>query len=316
MDLFNIGTRRIPKEAEDRQGVIYVLCGLSIVFYLMLRFLPFPDAEITRTQMLQASEMMSEALDIVRECRRQSGVATDENTDLNRTGLVGLEFSPLTTSRGDLQAKRTTTNPDMAALVAHLLDEANLGEGDLVAVGASGSFPALIIATLAAAKAMRLLPLPIYSVGASQWGANEPEFTWLRIEDCLEKAGWLDVEPVAVSLGGENDIAKDWSQEDRSSVESGIVTRGHIFLHEADLERNVATRLKLYEERAGGRPIRAFVNIGGAWANLGESTQVLELEPGLNLIGGTPAKEQRGVLFEMAGRNIPVIHLLFVRGLS
>ena len=204
----------------------------------------------------------------------------------------------------------------MAALVAHLLDEANLGEGDLVALGASGSFPALIIATLAAAKAMRLLPLPIYSVGASQWGANEPEFTWLRIEDCLEKAGWLDVEPVAVSLGGENDNAKDWSQEDRSSVESGIVTRGHIFLHEADLERNVATRLKLYEERAGGRPIRAFVNIGGAWANLGESTQVLELEPGLNLIGGTPAKEQRGVLFEMAGRNIPVIHLLFVRGLS
>jgi poly-gamma-glutamate system protein len=185
-----------------------------------------------------------------------------------------------------------------------------------VAVGASGSFPGLIIATLAAAKAMRLLPLPIYSVGASQWGANEPEFTWLRIEACLEKAGWLDVEPVAVSLGGENDIAKDWSQEDRSSVESGIATRGHIFLHEPDLERNVATRLKLYEERAGGRPIRAFVNIGGAWANLGEAPQILELEPGLNEIEEIPAKEQRGVVFEMAARRIHVIHLLFIRGLS
>ncbi len=317
MDLFSIGTRRIPKEStKNPRGVIYALGVLSIVVYLLLRFFPFPDAEITRTQMLQASRMMSDALDIVRECRRDSGFSIEKDDDVNRTGLIGREFSSVTTSRGDLQAKRTTTNPNMAALVVQLFNEANLGEGDLVAVGASGSFPALIIASLAATKAMRLLPLPIYSIGASQWGANEPEFTWLRIETCLGKAGWLDVEPLAISLGGENDIAEDWSQEARSSVESGIATRGDFFLYEPDLERNVAARMKLYEERAGASPIRAFVNIGGAWANLGEAAQILELEPGLNKIEEVPAKEQRGVIFEMAARQIPIIHLLFIRGLS
>ena len=316
MVLFNTGTRRIPKEsAENRQGVIYVLSGLSIVFYLLLRFLPFADAEITRTQMLLASKMMSDALDIVRECRQDSGIAIEGDADLHRTGLIGLEFSPLTTSRGDLQAKRTTTNPNMAALVVHVLNEANLGEGDLVAVGASGSFPALIIATHAAVKAMHLVPLPIYSIGASQWGANEPEFTWLDIERCLGTAGWLDAEPLSISLGGENDIAEDWSQEARSSVELSIAARGGFFLHEPDLERNVKARMKLYEERAGERPIRAFINIGGAWANLGESAQILELEPGLNEITKIPTKEQRGVIFEMAARRIPIIHLLFIRGL-
>jgi poly-gamma-glutamate system protein len=317
MDLFNIRTRWIPKEStENGRGVIYALGGLSIAFYLLLRFLPFPDAEITRTQMLRASQMMSDALGIVRECRRDRGLSIEKDTDLNHTGLIGREFSPVTTSRGDLQAKRTTTNPNMAALVVQLLNEASLGEGDLVAVGASGSFPALIIATLAAAKAMRLLPLPIYSIGASQWGANEPEFTWLRIETCLGEAGWLDVEPLAVSLGGENDIAENWSQEARSSLESGIATRGDFLLYEPDLERNVVARMNLYEERAGASPIRAFVNIGGAWANLGESAQILELEPGLNEIEEVPAKERRGVIFEMAARQIPVIHLLHIRGLS
>jgi hypothetical protein len=74
--------------------------------------------------------------------------------------------------------------------------------------------------------------------------------------------------------------------------------------------------MKLYEERARGRPIRAFINIGGAWANLGESPRVLELEPGLVEATALPQKEERGVLFEMANRGTPIIHLLFIRGLS
>lgn len=317
MALFNFGARRIPKESlEDSRGIIYVLCSLSVVTYLVLRFVPLSENETTTRQMLEASQMMSEALDIVGQCRRDKGLVTDELSDPNRTGLIGREFSPLTTSRGDLQAKRTTTNPNMAALLVHLLAQTKVKEGDFIAVGASGSFPGLIIATHAAAKAMRLTPLPIYSIGASQWGANEPAFTWLDMEKCLRDCYWLDIEPVAISLGGENDIGEDWSQEIRSSIESGIADAGSVLFHESNLERNVLARMKLYEQRAGESPIRAFINIGGAWANLGKSPRVLELEPGLVEITALPPKEERGVLFEMVNRGIPVVHLLFVRGLS
>ena len=94
MCLFNFGTRRIPKESsEDRHGVIYVLCGLSVVFYVLLRFFPIPEIEITRTQMLHASQMMAEALEIVQQCRRNNDLSIDEEADPNRTGLIGQEFS-------------------------------------------------------------------------------------------------------------------------------------------------------------------------------------------------------------------------------
>jgi hypothetical protein len=67
-------------------------------------------------------------------------------------------------------------------------------------------------------------------------------------------------------------------------------------------------------ERRG--PVAAFVNIGGADANLGSSPLVLKVDPGLNTELALPALELRGVLFEMAARGVPVIHLLNIRGLA
>jgi poly-gamma-glutamate system protein len=85
-------------------------------------------------------------------------------------------------------------------------------------------------------------------------------------------------------------------------------------VEDADLRANVERRMGIYPEGTA-----AFVNIGGSHANLGVSPLVLEVIPGLvEEVGelALPGPHQRGVLFEMAARGTPVIHLLHIRGLA
>ncbi|HSA94438.1 MAG TPA: poly-gamma-glutamate system protein, partial [Acidobacteriota bacterium] len=163
---------------------LYAAAVLSVAYAAFLALRP-ARGPILRDEMLQASTLMAAAEAAVRDCRVKAGVAIDPEADPNGTGLVGLETSPITTSLGNLGAKRTTTNPNFAGLVAALLAEAGVRSGDTIAVGASGSFPALIIATLSAARVMNLRVLLVTSLGASEWGANDPAFGWLDMDDCL-----------------------------------------------------------------------------------------------------------------------------------
>ncbi len=270
----------------------------------------------TRREMAEASRLMARATDAIRHCRESKGLPIDAEADPNRTGLIGSETSPITTTTGHLGAKRTSTNPDFAALTALLLRQAAVKKGDAVAVGASGSFPALILATLAASRALGAEPLLIVSLGASEWGANIPGFTWIEMEDCLRTSGVLDVPPVALALGGDEDMGRDMDPAGRDLLISRIRERGAPFIEEAGLEANVDRRLQLYEQARGGRAIAAFVNIGGSWANMGTNAEVLKLRPGLAREVFIPPHEERGVLQAMAAQNIPVIHLLNIKGLT
>jgi poly-gamma-glutamate system protein len=295
-------------------GPVYAAAALSFAYLLLVRFLPFPEPD-GRAEMNEASRTMAAATAAIRACRVDKGVPVDRETDPNGTGLIGLETSSITTSAGRLEAKRTTTNPNFAALIVSLFHEAGVRRGDAVAVGASSSFPALIVATLSAAKVMGLEPVVISSLGASEWGANIPGFNWTDMEDCLRAAGVLAITPLARAIGGDEDIGRDMSPEGRTFLESSIRAGGVRFIEESDLERNVELRMKLYREGAGMRPIKAFVNIGGSWANIGTNSEVLKLRPGLASGVFVPPPAERGVLQAMAAEKIPVIHLLDIKGL-
>jgi poly-gamma-glutamate system protein len=158
-------------------------------------------------------------------------------------------------------------------------------------------------------------PLLISSLGASQWGASDPGFNWLTMIRCLRQSGVLDFQPIALSLGGEGDEGKDMSPEGRAFLAVAAKASGYILLDEPDLERNVAERLRLYQAAAGRAPIKAFINIGGGYANLGTDSEILKVKPGLAEFSHLPPAERRGMIFAMAARGVPVIHLLYVRGL-
>ena len=304
---------------NKKDRVVLFMAMLSLAWFIVFKFFPGAilksEAASYCGEMLRAAENMNNAIQDLRKCRSEKGLVTDTTADPNATGLIGLETSPLTTSLGDLEAKRTSANPIFAALLVHLFRQAGVERGDAVAVGASGSFPSLAIATLAAAEAVQVRLVLIGSLGASQWGANDPEFSWLDIQDCLLSSGFMKEKPAALSLGGEEDTGLDLDPGLRDSLVRRIRERGIVLIEEPGLERNVQERIHLYEKNAAGKKIKAFVNIGGNWANIGTDSEILNVKPGLTSIRRFPEAPRSGMVFEMAKLGAPVIHLLNIRGL-
>ena len=295
---------------------VLILALISFGFFGLYKLLPFDSGSDKDRDMVAAAETMNQAIEALRACALEKKIPIDAREDLNRTGLIGREESPITTSLGHLDAKRTTTNPNFAGLIAKLLKEAGVRRGDAVAIGASSSFPALVIASLCAVAALEAKPVMIGSLGASNWGATNPNFTLLEMLDCLRQARVLNARPVALSVGGEIDDGSDMSEEGRVLLAAKIRRTGIFFLQETDLAANVQQRLRLYEENAAPSGITAFINGGGSWANMGTASSVLGLKPGLTEVEAIPPPGKRGVIQEMASRKIPVVHLLFVRGLA
>lgn len=300
-----------------RSPIPIVTAGIvSVVAFLLLQFLS-PEKPLTYSEeMIEAAMLMERATTAARDFCDSTGIQIDETIDPNRTCLIGPELTPLMTTLGHLDAKRTTTDPALASLIVHLLDQAGVSSGDTIAVGSSGSFPALLVAAVAAAEAMDVHPIVIISLGASTYGATDPEFNLLDMYALLLSENVLTTPPAAVSLGGGEDVGNGFDAGLKADLLLQIAASGVLLISEADLRANVAARMAIYEGAGRTRRISAFVNAGGSHANLGTSALALHLRPGLNTAMSIPPPEQRGVLFEMAARDLPIIHLLFIRGLA
>lgn len=263
----------------------------------------------------QAAELMLQAEKATFACEQRKGLQPEKNHfDPNHTGLIGLEQSELTTTLGRLEAKRTTTNPNLAALLVRLLKEAGVKPGDSVAVAASGSFPALLLAAVCAGHSLNLDLMLIVSVGASQWGANHPEFTVLEMLACWREAGLDRYRLLAVSWGGEDNSGREYPEKIQRKIRDRAREMGLKILEPRPLSLMVREQAALFQESARG-PLKAFINIGGNLVCLGLDSSVLELKPGLTRVKKIPPAETRGLIQEMASQGLPVIHLLNIQGL-
>jgi poly-gamma-glutamate system protein len=274
-----------------------------------------PSAAVPRAE---AAALMARALSSIKALRLEKGIPLDAALDPNHTGIVGAEFTPLTTSLGDAAAKRTAANPAFAAVVAGYYQRAGLGPGDVVAIGGSGSFPAFVLASLCAARALDLRPVLIYSVGSSMYGANIPGFTFVDMLARLRSDGLLPYSIAAIAPGGERDTGRGVLFDEEGATLIDEARRSGLPLIEgATLADRVRRRLGAYEAGAAGRPVRCFVNVGGATANFGDTEASLLVPNGLVLrLPSLPESPSRGLLFEFAARGIPVVHLLYVKGLA
>jgi poly-gamma-glutamate system protein len=261
---------------------------------------------------------MARSLASIKALRLEKGLPIDPALDLNQTGIIGEEFTPLTTSLGDAAAKRTAANPAFAAVVAGFYERAGLRPGDVVAIGGSGSFPAFVLASLCAARALDLRPVLIYSIGSSMYGANIPGFTFVDMLARLRADGVLPYAMAAVAPGGERDTGRGvlFDEEGTTLVDEARRSRLPV-VEGTTLADRIRQRLQIYDTAAGGRPVRCFVNVGGATANYGDTEASLGVPNGLLLaIPSVPASPSRGLLFEFAARGVPVVHLLYVKGLA
>ncbi|MBP2673833.1 MAG: hypothetical protein H6Q84_673 [Deltaproteobacteria bacterium] len=306
--------RRIP---HNRTLAILAVSALAILVLLEATRRVWPDP--LRKEKDAAILLAQRAAEAVRKEKLRLGIPVDRHLDANGTGLIGVEYTDITTTVGSLAAKRTSIHPAFAAVVVDMLDRAGARRGDPVAIGFSGSFPALNIAVLSAARVLGLRPVIISSVGSSMYGANQPEMTWLDMERVLAESGILPYRSIAASLGG---IADARGGLDGTGIDAalGAIRRNGIPRIEeggkSALAADVRKRMELYDRALDGRRPAAFVNVGGSLTSVGDGPESHRIPTGL--LEKVPAVRhpERGVIFRMGERGVPVIHLLEIRSIA
>lgn len=295
-------------------GRVHVLSlvALAVVGLVLLSVVErskSPAMQSYFSEKIAAATRTRAALEAVGRARLGTGEPIDVVNDPNETGLIGHEFSLITTSRGSHQQKLRALDPNIAGVFVELLKRARVGEGDLVAVAVTGAFPLLNAATIISVETLGATPVVITSVGSSMWGANLPELTWLDMESVLEEEGIISHRSVAATRGGGDDRGRGLSPEGRALVDSAAARNGVPLIEEPTLDESIDRRMEAYDEFAGGREYTAYVNVGGGLGSMGSSQVYRLMRPGLSRNLGTKNFPRRGTLVRMAQRGMPVIHV-------
>ena len=269
---------------------------------------------------IEAANLMQKAMSILKNHRMEESVFIDIENDPNETGLVGSPFSLITTDEGDLDSKLTTLDPNFSAVMVELMYQLGLKNGDTIAVLMTGSMPGANIAVLTACKALGVIPITITSVGASQWGANLVDFTWLDMESILFENGLISSRSIAASIGGRNDMGRLLSPSGRDLIMENINKHDLPLIRKERLADNIQHRMDLYSSIQSINKYDAIVNVGGGVASLGTSFNLRLLPPGVvrrNIIqdivrpGGI-----EGVFSKFLKFDVPGLHILNIRPLT
>lgn len=281
----------------ERKLALFILALLCAGVYSVAAYANKKDHTPLDREKLAVTTKLLDAQGILLRARSKRHVEISPDDTLH-TGWIGVSESPYTTDPGSLAAKRSTTNPNFGAAILDMLAESGVKKGDVVAIGMSGSFPALNTAVIVAVEELGAEPIIISSVGSSPWGANQHSFLWPRIEKTLYRAGIISHRSSAVGTGGSMSLGS----EKLDSLMRVAKASHRRVIDDMNIKHSVETRLAIYKEKAKGRKISVFVNIGGAVANVGIDSKTHN-----NIKQGTYTA--LGVMGIMRKQGTPVIDL-------
>lgn len=307
--------------AIQKTSTLVILSAIALVSFVVSINSTTIDISPSYDMKIKAANLMKESMVELKNVRMEAGVFIDDENDPNETGLVGSPFSLITTDEGDLDAKLTTLDPNFSAGMVELMLRMSLQEGDTIAILLTGSMPGANIAVLTAASAMGLIPMVITSVGASQWGANHADFTWLDMESILFNKGLINSRSVAASVGGRNDMGRLLSPAGREIIISNIENYNIPLIRKNRLAENIDERMKLFESFNKITNYSAMINVGGGVASLGTSFNSKLLPAGIVNRSDVVNISIRdggieGVLAKFAKKNVPVLHVLNIKSLT
>lgn len=301
------------KDISIRSTPVLIILGLiAIGLMLLVEQTKHEQTQDHFQEKMKAARLMQQSIDHLKATHFKDEVAVDNINDPNDTRIIGTRFSSITSGRGSLPIKLSTANPNFAALVVQLFKDAGVRKGDHVAIGATGSFPALNIAACAAAEVLEVDLSLITSVTSSSWGANDPNFTFLDMHTSLQKAGLFTHQILASSIGANQDIGRTLSREGRDDARKAVARNEITFINEGSLTKNIQSRIAQFETREQelAKEIILYVNIGGGVASLGSDVNSasfpsgLTQEPKLDLFA-----DKTGMMFHMASKGVPIINL-------
>ena len=320
-----------PEGASQVQRAL--VAALAIVGLIAVEVFPTEEQQPHYAEKMLAARTAQDALDVIRDASERRGLHLRAKTDPAATRMIGEVLSPITSGSGSLVSKQTSVNPNFGAVLVQWLKELRIKSGDVVAVGLSGSFPAMNVAVYSALHELGIEPIIISSTAASQWGANDPNFTWLDMEAVLRKNEVFPFKSVAASLGGVGDDAIGLTKRGRRMLERAIERNEIPYLADIEPEQMAATidgeqaaqpaanlalvdqdrvreRMRVYYEMAGDRPIMAYVNVGGGTVSVGTKVGKRKFLPGVNARPPKGIEEMPpSVLGAFLETGVPGIHV-------
>ena len=268
------------------------------------------------TEMVEAARAMQTAQGVLWAEKTARDVLPEPGDDPNRTGMIGLEFTPITTTLGELASKRTATNPDFAAALVRLIATLEPAPGAPIVLVLSGSFVGGDLSAIIAAEALGLRPIVVVSLTASMYGTNNPEFTLLDMIEALRSRGVIKSRPIAAVLGGFGAVGRGIDAASMAMLRQSAARNNVPLIDEQPFARLVDTLLaRVKASTATTRPV-AVINVGGAQIGFSSCRDASELPPGLirtpvSCGDGTP-----GLAVRLLQEGLPVIHVLNLRRMA
>ena len=305
---------RKPYKVSD-QSLLFITVLSIIIFY----FVQWRQPLVYTNSMQQAISLTEHGINIIKKEKQRLGIMTRELEDPMQTGMIGSwKTTPVTSVLGHLDSKQASVNPKFAALIYRWLKESGVEQGDYVAISASGSFPALNLATYSALQILGAKSLLILSLTASQWGANQPELMWIDMARILKEQGLFDITPLAVSYGAAEDNAQNISDQGILLLNQAIKRNGQPeLIYTGSLMRNIEKKWTIYKNNANKKPIKAFINIGGGKSSVGSNNdKKILFKPGLNTELSSDSKaEIAALMWRFIDSGTPVIHLSNIKNI-
>ena len=289
-------------------AVLSVIALITIASLVIVEQLKSDKKQDHYYEKIEAAHLNRKLQKHLKETFFKDEIVINNINDPNSTGLIGQQFTEITSGRGSLPIKLSTMNPNFSAMVVQQMKNAGLKKGDKVAMCFTGSFPALNIAVIAEIETLELEAVLITSVTSSSWGANDPNLTWVDIQNELYQSNLISFMPKASSIGGNQDIGITLSKDGRQKAIDAIERNNIPLIKGKNLEDNIAERMALFNAEQG---VKLFINVGGGVASLGSHNNSRNLPSGFrdNLKHHDFADKQ-GIVYEMVKQDIPIINLL------
>lgn len=298
------------------QTALLLVAAIALFGLFAVEMLTVHQSTPRAAEKLEAAKLAEEYFHVIRGARAERGYPLNPELDPSRSGLIGLTVSPVTSINGHLGSKQTSINPNFAAAIVQMLNEAGVRSGDRIAVGCSGSFPALNASVYAACCAMDVDPIIVASAAASQFGANYPDLLWIDMERILYERGLIDFRAQAASIGGAEDRGLKMSDEGRGLIHEAIERNGLTFVDSEEFVGGIDQRMAIFERQAAGKPVKAYINVGGGTVSVGRTIGKKMYDPGLNIDPPPGATDIDSVMTRFAKAGTPVIHLVEIRDLA
>ncbi len=296
----------------NKYGLLFIMLLSVTSYFLVKKYVTVHEKHPAYATMKKASALAADWFKQIAILKKERAIVADNLSQIPFKEMIGNDYTVITSTLGSLEAKELSAQPAFAALMVSLLLKADMDSTKKAGVLLTGSFPALTVCTFAALQTLHIPAIVFSSLSASCYGANQPLATWLDMETQLQRFGNLQYKTYCVSIGSENDNGSGLTDEGRQLIYTAAERNERDLYIPASLQESIEYKMEVLLREN----VQLLINIGGNQAAVGGCSHASTIPFGLNFKVQTCSDKNRGLIFRMAEKGVPFIHLLHIKDLA